>query len=87
MPPGGLYALAGVTDKNKNSGRYMEIGAEITNTCHESYDRTATKLGPENFRYVPPPPGALSVLLSNWCSQSGGFRFRNIPCGVLRDVF
>ncbi|XP_043243879.1 mannosyl-oligosaccharide 1,2-alpha-mannosidase IA-like [Amphibalanus amphitrite] len=48
---GGLYALAGVTDKNKDSARYMEIGAEITNTCHESYDRTATKLGPENFRF------------------------------------
>ena len=25
----------------------------ITNTCHESYDRTDTKLGPEAFRSLP----------------------------------
>ncbi|XP_037081844.1 mannosyl-oligosaccharide 1,2-alpha-mannosidase IA-like [Pollicipes pollicipes] len=48
---GGLYALAAVTDSNKNSEQYARIGAEITHTCHESYDRTATKLGPENFRF------------------------------------
>jgi mannosyl-oligosaccharide alpha-1,2-mannosidase len=24
----------------------------ITNTCHESYDRTDTKLGPEAFRFT-----------------------------------
>ncbi|CAB4068260.1 MAN1A_C [Lepeophtheirus salmonis] len=31
---------------------WMNIGAGITNTCHESYDRTSTKLGPEAFRFT-----------------------------------
>lgn len=30
----------------------MQIAEGITNTCHESYDRTATKLGPESFRFT-----------------------------------
>lgn len=30
----------------------MEIGKAITNTCHESYIRTATHLGPEKFGFV-----------------------------------
>lgn len=34
------------------SDRYMEIAKGITETCHESYDRTATKLGPESFRFT-----------------------------------
>lgn len=29
----------------------MNIGKNITNTCHESYIRTATHLGPEVFRF------------------------------------
>lgn len=29
----------------------MNIGKSITNTCHESYIRTATHLGPEVFRF------------------------------------
>lgn len=30
----------------------MEVGKGITNTCHESYIRTATHLGPEAFRFT-----------------------------------
>lgn len=29
----------------------MEIGEGLTNTCHESYIRTYTRLGPESFRF------------------------------------
>jgi mannosyl-oligosaccharide alpha-1,2-mannosidase len=29
----------------------MEVGKGIANTCHESYDRADTKLGPEAFRF------------------------------------
>lgn len=47
---GGLFALGAATQQDKNSERYMEIGKGITNTCHESYIRTATGLGPEAFR-------------------------------------
>lgn len=48
---GGLFALGAATQQDQNSERYMEIGKGITNTCHESYIRTATRLGPEAFRY------------------------------------
>jgi mannosyl-oligosaccharide alpha-1,2-mannosidase len=30
----------------------MEVAEGITNTCHESYIRTYTRLGPESFRWV-----------------------------------
>ena len=46
-----MYALGSVTDPQaSHADRWMHIGKEITNTCHESYDRTDTKLGPEAFR-------------------------------------
>lgn len=34
------------------SEKYLELAEEITSTCHESYDRTSTKLGPESFRFT-----------------------------------
>lgn len=49
---GGLFSLGAQTQQDENSARYMEIGEGITNTCHESYTRTETHLGPEAFRYV-----------------------------------
>lgn len=49
---GGLFALGASTQQDQNSERYMDIGKGITNTCHESYIRTATRLGPEAFRYA-----------------------------------
>merc|ERR1719170_138062 len=48
---GGMYGLAAKEEQDSNSERWMEIAAGITNTCHESYDRTDTKLGPEAFRF------------------------------------
>ncbi|XP_046668814.1 mannosyl-oligosaccharide alpha-1,2-mannosidase IA isoform X2 [Homalodisca vitripennis] len=49
---GGLLALGAHTLQSPQSARYMEVAEGITNTCHESYDRTATKLGPESFRFT-----------------------------------
>ncbi|CAG9768846.1 unnamed protein product [Ceutorhynchus assimilis] len=49
---GGMLALASRTLKDDHSARYMDIAKQITNTCHESYDRTYTKLGPEAFRFT-----------------------------------
>ncbi|KAJ8978369.1 hypothetical protein NQ317_018601 [Molorchus minor] len=49
---GGLLGLAAKTLKNEVSSRYMEVGEEITRTCHESYNRSYTKLGPEAFRFT-----------------------------------
>ena len=46
-----MYGLAAHEEKDENSARWMEIAKGITNTCHESYDRSDTKLGkkPEKF--------------------------------------
>lgn len=49
---GGLLGLAAKTLKNELSPKYMEVAEQITKTCHESYDRSYTKLGPEAFRFT-----------------------------------
>ncbi|GFG34480.1 hypothetical protein Cfor_07711, partial [Coptotermes formosanus] len=49
---GGMIGLGAHTLKNDLSERYMGVAESITSTCHEAYDRTATKLGPEAFRFT-----------------------------------
>jgi mannosyl-oligosaccharide alpha-1,2-mannosidase len=53
---GGMFALGSFTDpKNPADGNHdrdMEIGQNFTNTCHESYIRSATRIGPETFRFT-----------------------------------
>lgn len=49
---GGMFALGAQVNENDVSNQYMDIGAELTNTCHESYSRSATKLGPEAFHFI-----------------------------------
>lgn len=34
------------------SEKYMTVAEQVTHTCHESYARTYTKLGPESFRFT-----------------------------------
>ena len=48
---GGMFGLAAEEEEDANSARWLELGKEITNTCHESYDRADTKLGPEAMRF------------------------------------
>ncbi|XP_033239433.1 mannosyl-oligosaccharide alpha-1,2-mannosidase IA isoform X3 [Drosophila pseudoobscura] len=48
---GGLFALGAATRQNEHRDKYMEVGKGITNTCHESYIRAPTQLGPEAFRF------------------------------------
>uniref|UniRef100_A0A1A9WIR4 alpha-1,2-Mannosidase n=1 Tax=Glossina brevipalpis TaxID=37001 RepID=A0A1A9WIR4_9MUSC len=48
---GGILALAANTSQNENSAKFMEIGESITNTCHESYIRSFTGLGPRVFLF------------------------------------
>ncbi|CAM4644715.1 mannosyl-oligosaccharide 1,2-alpha-mannosidase IA [Lepidochelys kempii] len=48
---GGMFALGADGAPNDKTGRHIELGAEIARTCHESYDRTSMKLGPEAFRF------------------------------------
>lgn len=46
-----MFALASTTLDNSLAERYMDVAHKLTNTCHESYARSDTKLGPEAFRY------------------------------------
>ncbi|XP_072103483.1 mannosyl-oligosaccharide 1,2-alpha-mannosidase IA-like isoform X2 [Mobula birostris] len=48
---GGMLAMGADDAPADKSKHYMELAAEITFTCHESYKRSATKLGPEAFRF------------------------------------
>lgn len=51
---GGMIALGAQSDPNISSleqSRQMELAADVTNSCHESYDRSPSKLGPESFRF------------------------------------
>ncbi|XP_003510705.4 mannosyl-oligosaccharide 1,2-alpha-mannosidase IC isoform X1 [Cricetulus griseus] len=46
---GGMIALGAEDAKKEKRAYYRELAAQITRTCHESYDRSDTKLGPEAF--------------------------------------
>ncbi|KAJ8009032.1 hypothetical protein DPEC_G00084630 [Dallia pectoralis] len=48
---GGMIALGADGAPEDKTGHQMEQAAEIARTCHESYARTALKLGPEAFRF------------------------------------
>uniref|UniRef100_A0A4W3JSY4 alpha-1,2-Mannosidase n=1 Tax=Callorhinchus milii TaxID=7868 RepID=A0A4W3JSY4_CALMI len=48
---GGMLAMGADDAPAEQSQHYMELAAEIAATCHESYRRSATKLGPEAFRF------------------------------------
>ncbi|XP_054843710.1 mannosyl-oligosaccharide 1,2-alpha-mannosidase IA [Eublepharis macularius] len=48
---GGMFILGADGAPAEKIERHIELGAEIARTCHESYDRTSMKLGPEAFRF------------------------------------
>ncbi|NP_001089924.1 uncharacterized protein LOC734993 isoform X1 [Xenopus laevis] len=48
---GGMLALGADGSPGDKAGHYLQLGAEIAHTCHESYDRTVLKLGPEAFKF------------------------------------
>lgn len=48
---GGLFALGANYVEADKRERHMNIAIALTNTCHESYIRTATGIGPESFRF------------------------------------
>ncbi|OCT78104.1 mannosyl-oligosaccharide 1,2-alpha-mannosidase IA [Xenopus laevis] len=48
---GGMFALGADGAPEDKTGHHIELAAEIARTCHESYDRTMMKLGPEAFRF------------------------------------
>ncbi|XP_071539362.1 mannosyl-oligosaccharide 1,2-alpha-mannosidase IA isoform X2 [Panulirus ornatus] len=48
---GGMYALGAKKIESQVSSTHMDIAEGLANTCHESYARTPTGLGPESFRF------------------------------------
>ncbi|CAF0831381.1 unnamed protein product [Brachionus calyciflorus] len=51
---GGMFALTAIqVDElsEEQKKMYKDMAIDITNTCHESYIRTATHLGPESFSF------------------------------------
>uniref|UniRef100_A0A6I8N827 alpha-1,2-Mannosidase n=1 Tax=Ornithorhynchus anatinus TaxID=9258 RepID=A0A6I8N827_ORNAN len=48
---GGMIALGAEGAAGPKKQHYVELAAEITRTCRESYARSDTKLGPEAFRF------------------------------------
>ncbi|NXM81793.1 MA1C1 mannosidase, partial [Oenanthe oenanthe] len=48
---GGMIALGAQQEPEERRQRQMGLAAEITSTCHESYARSESGLGPEAFRF------------------------------------
>ena len=46
-----MFAIGAAYNGVRNVDSHMELAADLTETCHESYDRTATKIGPEAFEF------------------------------------
>ncbi|XP_070568664.1 mannosyl-oligosaccharide 1,2-alpha-mannosidase IA-like [Ptychodera flava] len=49
---GGMFALGAKGSTQEE--HYLDLGAKLTETCHQAYANTATKLGPEAFRFDGP---------------------------------
>lgn len=49
----GMFALGANESAHEESRKshFFQLGADIANTCHESYVRTNTKIGPEVFYF------------------------------------
>ena len=50
----GMFALGGYESAHSETRNkyFIQLGADVANTCHESYARTKTKLGPEVFYFT-----------------------------------
>ena len=50
---GGMFGLtAANTNVTSTKAHYFKLAADISYTCHESYVRSATGIGPESFRFT-----------------------------------
>ncbi|CAO1385966.1 unnamed protein product [Diamesa hyperborea] len=48
---GGMYGMASRYLNLRNTNKFMKVAKGITRTCHESYNRSTTGLGPEVFKF------------------------------------
>jgi mannosyl-oligosaccharide alpha-1,2-mannosidase len=63
---GAMFALGAYHNVTNKVEEHMQLGKEITRTCHETYVRQATGLGPELVNFVPGQdfhPGANHYIL------------------------
>ncbi|KRZ03391.1 Mannosyl-oligosaccharide alpha-1,2-mannosidase isoform B, partial [Trichinella zimbabwensis] len=58
---GGLFALHSVNEEEAYD-KYMPLAKQITTTCHESYVRSKTHLGPEGFSFKNPDKEAMALV-------------------------
>lgn len=49
---GAMFGLGAQTKPDDKSEYFMNLAKDLAHTCHESYDRAETKLGPESFRFM-----------------------------------
>jgi mannosyl-oligosaccharide alpha-1,2-mannosidase len=83
---GGNFILGGLT---LNDPKYIEFGIKLTDSCHATYSATATKIGPETFRWQdgkagenatnnPPPPNNQSefAMRSGFWNENPSYNLR-----------
>jgi mannosyl-oligosaccharide alpha-1,2-mannosidase len=61
---GGLFALTSISvdSLDENTRKiYLDLAKNITNTCHESYIRTSSRIGPESFHFERMDQEAMSI--------------------------
>jgi mannosyl-oligosaccharide alpha-1,2-mannosidase len=61
---GGLFALTSThvdSLDEKTRKKYLDLAKNITNTCHESYVRSSSGLGPESFHFERQDQEAVSI--------------------------
>jgi mannosyl-oligosaccharide alpha-1,2-mannosidase len=61
---GGLFAMTSKyvdTLDDQERADYLELAKSITHTCHESYVRTPTHIGPEAFHFERPETEAMAL--------------------------
>jgi mannosyl-oligosaccharide alpha-1,2-mannosidase len=58
----GMFALQSKHEEQEERRKhYLELAEQIADTCHESYIRTATGIGPESFRFSIPKEEAVTT--------------------------
>lgn len=77
--------MGAATRQNEHTDKYMEVGKGITNTCHESYIRTPTQLGPEAFRLVSEAFNHHHHLIV-FVLAASAMRPRRVPCAPRRNT-
>jgi len=64
-----MFALESTVEMNeKKRADIITLAEEIAHTCHESYLRSTTKIGPEMFYFEPGTEGMTRLARNRICS-------------------